>query len=345
MSMKTILVQADAASIAQAASLLRAGEVVAFPTETVYGLGADGTNAQAVAGIFRAKDRPADNPLILHIDQPGMLAQVTDSVDARAQALMRAFWPGALTLLFRRLASVPDIVSAGLPTVGVRMPSHPVARAIIAGTGCPIAAPSANRSGRPSPTTAAHVLQDLGGRIPLIIDGGASGYGVESTVLDITGNRPVLLRPGGVTLEMLRDVLPDIEVDPTVLQPLASGQEARSPGMKHRHYAPSARVVVVRGEASDVSETICRRAAGAAVQGLKAGVLCAEEQVDAYEGLTVYSLGTTADEMSARLFGALRAMDAQGVDVIFAEATQTQGMGLALMNRLLRAADFDVIDV
>lgn len=341
---RTEVIEADAAAIDRAASLLRAGEVVAFPTETVYGLGADALRGEAALKIFRAKQRPADNPLIAHIAEPSALEALAKRVDARAERLMRRFWPGPLTLIFEKTGLVPDAVSAGLSTVAVRMPAHPVALALIRAAGRPIAAPSANRSGRPSPTEARHVLEDLGGRIPMILDGGACGVGLESTVLDISGERPAILRPGGVTFEMLKGVLPDVTMDRAVLAPLEGGSEARSPGMKHKHYAPRADVVVVRGGPDAVAEKTAKLYQEAETAGGKPYILCSGPMADRYAGLCVSTLGDSPEEMAAGFFAALRALDARGATLILAEAVAETGMGLALMNRLLRAADFHVVD-
>ncbi len=341
--MKTDVLPVNAASIEKAASLIRAGEVVAFPTETVYGLGADAGNNDAVLRIFAAKDRPADNPLICHVASKRGFAPLVSSVPKLAAALIEAFWPGPLTLVFPKSAAVPDAVTAGLSTVAVRMPSHPAALALIEAAGCPVAAPSANRSTRPSPTTASHVLADLDGRIPLILDGGPALFGVESTVVDVNGGVPTILRPGGLTLEMLREIVPDILVDRSALSPLRDGAEARSPGMRHRHYAPRAKVVVVRGGARLAREMRARYAAAVA-RGGRPLILCRSDNAARYDGLSVYPLGGNAPEMAARLFDALRAADDAGYDLILAEAAGTDGIGLALMNRLLRAADFDIVD-
>ena len=235
--MQTLCCAANDDSIREGANLLRAGAIVAFPTETVYGLGADALNEAAVLSIFKAKERPCDNPLIVHVasaEDTNVLCYVTDT----AQQLMREFWPGPLTLLLKKKPIVPDIVTAGLDSVAVRMPNHPVANALIRISGMPIAAPSANRSGRPSPTTAQHVLIDLGGRIPMILDGGACAVGVESTVLDLTCSIPRVLRPGGITPEEIAGVLGNTVVDDSVMRPLYNGEAAPSPGMRHKHYAP-----------------------------------------------------------------------------------------------------------
>lgn len=342
--MRTQVLPVDAASIRRAASLLARGEVVAFPTETVYGLGANAQSEDAVRKIYAAKERPADNPLIVHIASLDALTPLVSETPKHVPPLAALFWPGPLTMVMPASGVVPGIASAGLSTVAVRIPAHPAALALIRAAGLPISAPSANRSGRPSPTTAAHVLEDMDGRIPLILDGGPCGVGVESTVLDLSGDVPTILRPGGVTLEMLRAVLPDVRIDPAVLRPLAEGAAARSPGMRHRHYAPRARVVVVRG----APERVVARAAalydGAAADENPAVLLCATAHAGRYGARTVYPLGDTQADMASRLFDALRAMDAMGARLVIAEATGTDGIGLALMNRLLRAADFSVID-
>lgn len=341
--MKTDVLPVDAASLARAASLLRAGELTAFPTETVYGLGANALDAEAVLKIFVAKERPADNPLIAHVDDEAMMAPLVEEINGLTRALMEAFWPGPLTLVLPRTRRVPDIVAAGLSTVGVRMPAHPDARAVIRAAGVPVAAPSANRSGRPSPTTAQHVLADMQGRIELILDGGPSGLGVESTVLDVTEKVPVVLRPGGITVERLRQVAPQTRVDPAVLLPLKEGGTARSPGMKHRHYAPLAQVLVVRGERLRMASLLCARYDEALRYGQMPAILCRAQNASLYAGRRVKIAGENAADMAAHLFDALRGLDAQGVTLILAEGVDTEEMGLAYMNRLLRAANFEVV--
>lgn len=336
--MNTDVMPVTAASIGLAASLMKEGQPVAFPTETVYGLGADALNSRAVLSIFEAKGRPADNPLIAHICDKAHLAPLVAAVDARAQALADAFWPGPLTLVLPKSRIVPDAVTAGLSTVAVRMPSHPAARMLIRALGKPVAAPSANRSGRPSPTTAQHVLDDMSGRIPLILDGGACSVGVESTVLDLSGAHPVLLRPGGITAEMLRAYLPDLEIHSAVLNPLCDKAEARSPGMKYKHYAPKAQVTIVRG----TPQQIAAHYDASEAAGKKTAILCADAAP--YGERCAFTLGQAAEEMASRLFAALRAMDEDGIEAVFAEETPTDGVGLALTNRLLRAAGFAVIE-
>lgn len=332
--MHTELCQADDASIRRAAALLRAGELVAFPTETVYGLGADALNGEAAARIFAAKGRPADNPLIAHIaGESGLAGLIALEPCACARKLMRAFWPGPMTLIFPKSPRVPREVTAGLDTVAVRMPSHPVARALIRAAQTPIAAPSANRSGRPSPTTAAHVLEDMEGRIPLILDGGPCEVGLESTVVDVTGARPRILRPGGVTLEMLEGVVGDVDVDEGVLHQLQAGSQARSPGMKYKHYAPKGEVTIVTGpRAAQEIARLYDAADGRAA-------ILAFSQAD-YGARRVYRLKNAPGE----LFAALRQLDEDGMETIYAEDVPTTGVGLAVMNRLMRAAAFRVVE-
>lgn len=332
--MHTELCQADDASIRRAAALLRAGELVAFPTETVYGLGADALNGEAAARIFAAKGRPADNPLIAHIaGESGLAGLIAGEPCACARKLMRAFWPGPMTLIFPKSPRVPREVTAGLDTVAVRMPSHPVARALIRAAQTPIAAPSANRSGRPSPTMAAHVLEDMEGRIPLILDGGPCEVGLESTVVDVTGARPRILRPGGVTLEMLEGVVGDVDVDEGVLHQLQAGSQARSPGMKYKHYAPKGEVTIVTGpRAAQEIARLYDAADGRAA-------ILAFSQAD-YGARRVYRLKNAPGE----LFAALRQLDEDGMETIYAEDVPTAGVGLAVMNRLMRAAAFRVVE-
>lgn len=345
-NIETLLLKVDAArpevhAISAAAAILRAGGVVAFPTETVYGLGADALNAAAVQKIFAAKGRPADNPLIVHLASVPELAAVAVSVPDAAYALAEAFWPGPLTLVLPRTAAVPDVVTAGLTTVAVRIPDHPVALALIRAAGRPLAAPSANRSGRPSPTNARHVLEDMAGRIAAVIDGGETGIGVESTVLDLTGPQPMILRPGGLTREELRTVLPDVAVDPAILPGSESEPAvARSPGVKYKHYAPRADVVVVEGRPEAIPGQVRRLAAAAAAAGKKVGIIATAETAAAYGGAYVLVSGSRASllTVSHNLFSHLRRMDAAGVDLIIAEGVGEEGLGFAIMNRLRKAA-------
>lgn len=336
----------DAEHIAEAGRIIAEGGVVGFPTETVYGLGADALSEAAVYKIFEAKDRPPDNPLIVHILDADDLSLVIDGeVPEYAKWLMDAYWPGPLTMIFPKAQCVPLAVTAGLSTVAVRVPAHPVARSLIKAAGTPIAAPSANRSGRPSPTTAAHVFQDMNGRIPMILDGGPCKVGLESTVVDATGDMPRILRPGGVTPEMIRGVTGAVEVDKSVLQPLALGEKPRSPGTKYQHYAPKGKLTIVRGAPEDMINTLCALYDRALQDGQSVAILAMGSHRNLYGNRMVRELGGDgADEMAAELFAALREMDDRGVTRILAEAVEAQGMGLAVMNRLSRAAAFDIID-
>lgn len=337
--MNTFVLTPTPEAVERAARLIRAGEVVGFPTETVYGLGADALNTAAVEKIFVAKGRPGDNPLIVHIAEREELdGLIAGEVCAEARALMDAYWPGPLTLIFPRGRNVPLRVTANLETVAVRMPAHPVARALIRAAGVPIAAPSANRSGRPSPTTASDVLEDMDGRVPLILDGGACQVGLESTVVDLTGGVARVLRPGGITRNQIEAVLHACEVDRAVLNPLGEGEKPRSPGMKYRHYAPRGEVTIVRG--SRAAQEIIRRY-DASCDAL---ILALEGNLPLYGSRRALSLGADADAMAARLFSALREADRLGARVILCEAVAPDGVGLAVMNRLLRAAAFRVVD-
>ena len=337
--MKTELLSPTPEALSRAGELLRGGEVVGFPTETVYGLGANALDASAVEKIFAAKGRPGDNPLIVHIAAAAELAPlIAGEPGAQARALMDAFWPGPLTLIFPKSEKVPARVTAGLATVAVRMPAHPVARSLIEAAGVPIAAPSANRSGRPSPTTAADVLEDMDGRVPLILDGGPCQVGVESTVVDLTGGTPRVLRPGGITRAQIEEVANACEIDHAVLHPLGEGERPRSPGMKYKHYAPQGEVTVFRG-ARAVENIISRYDATE-----NALILALEGDLPRFGARRCLSLGPDAASMAARLFHALREADRMGAKVILCEAVEPEGVGLAVMNRLLRAAAFRVVE-
>ena len=345
--MITKMAPADDASLQEAADILKAGGLVAFPTETVYGLGANAFDADAVLSIFTAKGRPADNPLIVHIHDRAQLEGICDSVP-RAAELMDAFWPGPLTMLFPRKPSISDVVTAGLSTVAVRMPSHPTALSLLRKSGIPVAAPSANRSGRPSPTTAAHVMEDMNGIIPMILDGGACEIGVESTVLDLTHENPVILRPGGITKAMLEEVLhQEVFLAGSILRPLQPDEKALSPGMRYRHYAPKGNVTLVKGSETAVVSTLrllCRQDLAA---GKKSCVLCFSEHVPMLSGCCPHDMGSIANhsEIAHRLFDILRHLDQEGMETIYSEVIPPEGVGLAVMNRLGRAAAFRCIEV
>ncbi len=343
--MMTRMMPADSSSLAYASNLLREGELVAFPTETVYGLGADALNPDAVLSVFAAKGRPADNPLIVHIFDRSQLEPLCEIPD-RASILMDAFWPGPLTLLFPRKRSVPDQVTAGLPTVAIRMPSHPVAAALLKTCAIPVAAPSANRSGRPSPTTALHVLEDMKGRIPLILDGGPCDVGLESTVLDLCHGSPVILRPGGITRDMIMDVLgEEVAVAGSVLRPLQPGEKALSPGMRYRHYAPSGTVTLVDGNTDRVVAVMKQMCLQDIADGRRSCVLCFSEHVPLLSGCFPHDMGPAENhaEIARRLFDILRRLDQEGMETIYSEVIPPEGVGLAVMNRLGRASSFRVI--
>ena len=341
--MKTsVLSTQDTQAVPTGAQLIRAGGLVAFPTETVYGLGADGLNGAAVDRIFAAKGRPNDNPLILHVAEKQDAFSLWDGEPPYARALMDTFWPGPLTLIYRRAPIVPDQVTAGLDTVAVRMPDSAAARALIAASGVPIAAPSANLSGKPSPTTAQHVLDDMDGRISLILDGGPCRYGVESTVLSLVG-APTILRPGAVTPEMLAAVIGEVALSPSILSPLKAGETVASPGMKYKHYAPNAQVLVVVGEPKAAAARISALYDQFAGAGKRVRIAATAEAAPFYGSRSIALLGTRQDPttLCSRLFGLLRELDREA-DVILCEGVGTQGTGLAFMNRLLRSAGFHV---
>lgn len=339
--MKTLVL--DEKQIDTAAEILKNGGVVGIPTETVYGLAADALNGEAVAKIFRAKGRPADNPLIVHIADFDDIRRfgLTDGIPDTAETLAKCFWPGPLTVILKRSDIIPKEVSAGLDTVAIRLPSHPVARAVIRAAGTPLAAPSANLSGSPSPTTARHVLNDMDGKIDAVLDGGASEIGVESTVITLAGEVPRVLRPGGVTVEQLREVLGEVEVDDAVIHRLEEGRTAASPGMKYKHYAPHANVILLRGSDADFIDYVNERAA----DGVCA--LCCDEDLLLLKTKTV-SLGRRGDYLThaRHLFDCLRRIDgSRTIDTVYSRLPSTEGVGLAVYNRLIRAAGFEVIEL
>lgn len=327
-----------------AADLLKQGELVAFPTETVYGLGGNGLLGDAVEKIFQAKGRPMDNPLILHVGD-WLLTEMVCTPSPLAQNLMEEFWPGPLTVLCPKTNQVPWQVTAGLPKVALRMPNHPVALRLLRRAGVPVAAPSANASGRPSPTLAVHVWTDLAGKIPLILDGGPCQIGVESTVVDVEQEQVTILRPGLVTREMLELVTGrPVDVAQSTLRPLQPGETALSPGMKHRHYAPAAKVFLVPDEDPIPRLRRCYREATAA--GQRAAVMCFTEDLPALADCNPYDLGGRhhAETMAQRLFAILRQVDEAGMDVVFSAVVPPEGAGLAVMNRLGRAAEFKQVE-
>lgn len=340
--MNTIVKPVTPESIAEAGAIIRAGGLVGMPTETVYGLGADALNERAVLSIFAAKNRPADNPLIVHVASLEEITPLVREIPDAAKRLMEAFWPGPMTLILPKADCIPTAVSAGLDTVGIRMPDSEAARALIRAAGTPIAAPSANRSGKPSPTTAQHVLEDMDGRIEMILDGGACAVGVESSVIDVTGETPIILRPGGITPEMVESVLGACMVDEHVMSPLREGELVRSPGMKHKHYSPEAKTAIYEGEAQRVIEAICHRYDEAKAAGEKPCILGFDEHD--FGAREKISLGSEKKprEAAQKLFAALRALDERGETVALCEAVEPTGIGLAVMNRMGRAAGFDL---
>lgn len=332
----------------EAAAVILRGGLVAFPTETVYGLGANALDPEAVRRIFAAKNRPADNPVIAHVASTASVAELAAEVPPAARALMDRFWPGPLTLAVRRKPHIPEVVTAGLPTVGIRMPDHPVAAALIAAAGVPIAAPSANLSGRPSPTSAEHVLEDLDGRVDLILDGGETGVGLESTFLDVSVDPPVLLRPGGVTMNDICAAIGPISVDPLVQGAglLPEDTVPRSPGLKYAHYAPRAPLIVVDGALDRVQQKINDLAYEFMAEGQRVGVLSSTESHGAYQEVpVVLEVGSREDlsMVAAALFSTLRAFDRHGVDVVLAEGFPAEGIGMAVMNRLIKASGGRVV--
>ncbi|MCD8054514.1 MAG: threonylcarbamoyl-AMP synthase [Lachnospiraceae bacterium] len=337
--------EAGRAAVCRAAEILRKGGLVAFPTETVYGLGGDGLNPASARKIYAAKGRPSDNPLILHIASRRELTPLVQTVPEAAERLMEAFWPGPMTLIFTKSDAVPPEATGGLPTVAVRMPSHPVARMLIQEAGVPVAAPSANRSGRPSPTTAAHVAEDLTGQIEMILDGGPVEIGLESTILDVTGEIPLVLRPGAISREQVEALLGDCRMDPAILGKPDPNLRPRAPGMKYRHYAPKAELTIVEGSRDAAAREISRLAAEAAARGKKVGILCAEESAGLYPAQWVKSLGTRQQEetIAHNLYRCLREFDEESVEIVYSEAFGEGPLGDAIMNRLTKAAGYRIL--
>ncbi len=332
----------------EACRILQKGGLVAFPTETVYGLGGDAMHPEASAKIYAAKGRPSDNPLIVHIADMDALEDIAQSVPEAAVKLADHFWPGPLTMIFPKKEAVPKSTTGGLETVAVRMPSHPVARALIRESGVYIAAPSANKSGRPSPTKAEHVKEDLDGRIDMILDGGAVGIGLESTIVDLSTGVPTILRPGYITGEMLEDVLGEVQVDPAILsQKMNPNIVAKAPGMKYRHYAPKGQMTIIEGDTGKVVDEINRLVKEKTDEGCSVAVIATEETKDAYACANVRSVGSRATEgsIAAGLYDILREMDHIGAEYIYAESFEKDTLGKAIMNRMLKAAAYHVIKV
>jgi L-threonylcarbamoyladenylate synthase len=332
-------------AIREGADVLRQGGLVAFPTETVYGLGANALNAEAVDSIFAAKERPASDPIIVHLYALEQLEQVAISVPTLAYELAARFWPGPLTMVLKRAEAVPPNVSAGKPTVAVRMPDHPIAQALLRSADLPVAAPSANRFARPSATTAAHVLEDLGGRVDVVLDGGPTFIGLESTVLDLTKETSTVLRPGGVTLEALREIIPNVQVVSKYLEANQEGIEG--PGMLLKHYSPRADLLLFSGPYPQVIQSMRARAQALVEKGQRPGILMMDDEAANFADLPLQllRLGNTLDAVGHNLFQGMRELDAKGVDAILVHDFAPTGMGTAINDRLLRAAEGKVIKV
>lgn len=357
--------------LAEAAGILRQGGLVAFPTETVYGLGANALNEEAAKKIYAAKGRPSDNPLIAHVADFETVELLAKEIPEAGKKLMEAYWPGPLTLVFPKSEIVPYGTTGGLETVAIRMPKDEVARTLIRLAGVPVAAPSANTSGRPSPTTADHVYQDMNGKIEMLVDGGPVGIGLESTIVDVSGDVPVMLRPGAITLEMLRETLGGVEIDPAILGPVRADVKPKAPGMKYRHYAPKAELVLVEvaqdktaqdktvqdtvvqeharqdQDVQRVAEKIRELVKEKLAAGYRVGVICTDETRDCYEEGMIRSLGIRAEEetIAHNLFAVLREFDDLKADYIYSESFSTERLGQAIMNRLTKAAGYHILKV
>lgn len=339
--MQTLLLNAaEKGAVEKAAEIIRSGGLVGMPTETVYGLAANALDGKAVAKIFAAKGRPQDNPLIVHISDFSQIGRLVRSVPEKAKKLAEAYWPGPMTMVLEKSELIPDEVSTGLPTVGIRFPSHPVARALITAAGVPIAAPSANTSGLPSTTTAQHVMRDMNGKIDAVLDGGPCSVGVESTIVTLASDPPRLLRPGGITLEQLRAVLGRVDVDRAVMNPLPKGARPLSPGMKYKHYSPKANVVILDGNERAYADYVN------AHRGPGVAALCytGEEKLVRVPAVT-YGGETDYGAQARDLFEALRHLDEIGAETVYARCPEPKGVGLAVYNRLMRAAGFEVLRI
>ena len=334
----------DESLIRAAGDIIKSGGLVAFPTETVYGLGGDALNPASSKKIYAAKGRPSDNPLIVHIADLDMLDAIVTEVSEPARLLAERFWPGPLTMILPKADSVPYETTGGLDTVAVRMPIHKTAAAFIRAAGGYIAAPSANISGRPSPASARFVIEDMDGRIDMIIDGGDVEIGLESTIVDLTGDIPMLLRPGYITLEQLREVLGRVDVDPTIMDGSCKDRP-KAPGMRYKHYAPKGDLTIIEGSVESVSEYINRLSKVAMDRGKKVGVIATDETYAGYRADSVKSIGSRTDEITIahRLYNILREFDDEDMEVIFSESFDSSGVGQAIMNRLLKAAGHQII--
>ena len=344
--MNTLIIS-DKEQLTQAAEILEKGGLVACPTETVYGLCANALNETAVKNIYKAKGRPSDNPLIVHIADLDMLEPLVQDITPMARKLMDAFWPGPMTLIFKATDRVPRVLTGGLDTVAIRFPSDPTMNGLIKACRLPLAAPSANTSGKPSPTNFMRVYEDLNGKIDCIINGNQSEYGVESTIIDTTGEIATILRPGGITFEMLEEVLGTVMMDPALGHKLKEGEVPRAPGMKYTHYSPNAEVIIVKGEPSQVAHTISELTKAQKALGKKVGVLCSDETASLFTADKVISAGTESNPLTiaAHLFEVLRSFDDAGIDVVYSLAFKEVGIGTAIMNRLEKSAGYHIVEV
>lgn len=336
----------DRKTIKEAVDILKSGGTVVFPTETVYGLGANGLDSSAIEKIFKAKGRPSDNPLILHIHSIEQVEELVEEIPEIARICMKEFWPGALTLIMKKSSKVPDAITGGLDTVAIRMPKNNIALELLKEANIPIAAPSANVSGRPSPTSAKHVIDDLVGRVDMIIDGGSTGIGIESTVLDLSGDRPMILRPGSVTKEELEKYITNIEVDSSIIDE-AKTIIPKSPGQKYKHYAPRAEMLLFTGDIENIIKAINKKAGEYEKKGKKTGIMCTDESKDYYKDFLLISLGSRENPeiIGHNLFSSLRLLDEENVDIILAEGVELPNIGLAIMNRMIKASSGKIIKV
>ena len=336
----------DLSAIKEAAEVIASGGIVAFPTETVYGLGANALDEDAVKKIFVAKGRPQDNPLIVHVANT-KIDNLVEEVPEIAQKIMDRFWPGPITIIMKKKDIIPNVTSANLDTIGIRMPNNDIALKLIELSNTPIAAPSANISGRPSPTDIERCVEDLSGRVDFIIGGEKSNVGVESTIVDCTVNPPLVLRPGGITLEMLREIDPKIEIDKAIMEKPSDNLKPKAPGMKYRHYAPNAKVKIIKGDRKKTVEKINEMVHNYIDEGKRVGILSSKENASLYELGEIFIVGSKENlsEVARNLFEGLRGLDDKKVDIILAESYDEQGVGLAIMNRLQKSAGFDIIDV
>lgn len=360
--MDTIIVKADLSNewyvpeiweknMSDAGRVIREGGLVAFPTETVYGLGGNALDKKAAAKIYKAKGRPSDNPLIVHISRISQAENIAVNISNDARRLMDEFWPGPLTIILDKTDIVPKETTGGLDTVALRMPNHPVALKLIEEAGVPIAAPSANLSGKPSPTTAGHVAEDMMGRINMIVDGGPVGIGIESTIIDMSGADPIILRPGFVTVEMLKKVIGPVKVDKVVdaksIEEMGEDYKPKAPGMKYRHYAPKAELIMYEGSVENVAAAINKKLEEALKNGKKAAVICTDETASLYKNGCIRSIGTRAEQetIAYNLYHLLREFDDMEVDCIYGETFYGTGLGQAIMNRLIKAAGYHLEQV